>query len=65
VPEIAEREPKVTSAGLVHVGASFRGCLLCIMVLSLSSLPGVRSLHIIHKEHSMDCLNIKFMISNQ
>jgi hypothetical protein len=40
VPEIAEREPKVTSAGLVHVGASFRGCLLCIMVLSLSSLPG-------------------------
>ena len=27
MPEIAEREPKVTSVGLVHVVASFRGGL--------------------------------------
>ena len=44
MPEIAEREPKVTSAGWVHVGMPFRGRVLCTRALSSSS-PARRTVY--------------------
>ena len=39
MPEIAEREPKVSSVGFVHVCSPSRGCSLCIWPASRCRSP--------------------------